>query len=209
MTAVNWRDVKQPIRYPWQWFKHCIVLLPALLLAPAGALAQQANAAIPNWTLATVKNPLTQQEECMLQSAKVSISDGYGEADVTLLISERDLAAVTTSTIDASFNDLRLVIDEGNPIQTKQVVGEKTVVFEQDMAAIVAQFKKGYAVKVYLRFWPTWPATESFRPSSVCGDLPRLTRAWRIAMRRCNRKVFAYRGHRQHELNIFYANSMV
>ncbi|MCP5419145.1 MAG: hypothetical protein H6970_02115 [Gammaproteobacteria bacterium] len=162
MTAVNWRDVKQPIRYPWQWFKHCIVLLPALLLAPAGALAQQANAAIPNWTLATVKNPLTQQEECMLQSAKVSISDGYGEADVTLLISERDLAAVTTSTIDASFNDLRLVIDEGNPIQTKQVVGEKTVVFEQDMAAIVAQFKKGYAVKVYLRFWPTWPATESF-----------------------------------------------
>ncbi|MEE4379826.1 MAG: hypothetical protein V2J55_20245 [Candidatus Competibacteraceae bacterium] len=128
----------------------------------SSVLAQQAEDDAENWVMATVANPVTQQEQCMLKSAVVTISDGYDTTPVTLLINNDGLIVVTESIIDDSFKDLTLVVDENEAIKTQRVVNEKIVVFEQNVEGIIEQFIKGYDATVYLRFWPTFPATQSF-----------------------------------------------
>jgi hypothetical protein len=137
-------------------------LLLTLLLTPATPVAQQAGGVAQTWAVATVKNPLTQQDQCLLQSNTITISDGYGDTKVTLLINDQGLAAVTTSKIDASFQDLTLVVDDNAAIKSDRVIKDETVAFDREAATIVEQFKKGKEATVYLRFWPTWPATQSF-----------------------------------------------
>lgn len=36
------------------------------------------------------------------------------------------------------------------------------LVFDPDIPALIQRFRTGRQVTVYLRFWPTWPATELF-----------------------------------------------
>jgi len=140
----------------------CWLLALLVLMGTSSVLAQQAEDETQNWIVATVTNPVTQQEQCLLKSAVITISDGYDTTPVTLLINDDGLIVVTESIIDDSFKDLALVVDENEAIKTQRVVDEKIVVFEQNVDAIIEQFIKGYDATVYLRFWPTFPATQSF-----------------------------------------------
>jgi hypothetical protein len=139
-----------------------ILAILILWTVPLSVSAQQAEDEAQNWTVVTLKDPLTQKERCLLKSAVITISDGYDTTPVTLLIHDDALSVVTESIIDASFKDLALVVDDNEAIKTQKVIDEKIVVFDQGVATIIEQFKKGYDATVYLRFWPTWPATQSF-----------------------------------------------
>jgi len=37
-----------------------------------------------------------------------------------------------------------------------------SLVFDQDIPGLIKKLRAGKQATVYLRFWPTWPATQSF-----------------------------------------------
>ena len=114
------------------------------------------------WTAESTQDPLTRQEHCLLRSDTQNLQDGYGETPVTLVFNGEALLAVTTSDIDPGFSDLEIVIDDKVSFKTAKVVKKTIVQFDSDLPSLVEQFKAGSWTTVYLRFWPTWPATQRF-----------------------------------------------
>jgi hypothetical protein len=82
---------------------------------------------------------------------------------------------MTDSNIDTGFDDLALQVDGKALIQAGAAVDEKNLRFDSDMAAIIEQFRKGNKVRVYLRFWPTYPATQRYE---AVFSLTGFTRTW-------------------------------
>ncbi|MDG4551338.1 MAG: hypothetical protein P9F19_08115 [Candidatus Contendobacter sp.] len=130
-----------------------------------GGLAQAA------WTAASKPDPLTRQSSCLVSSDPQSTPDGYGTTPVSLVFDGARLLVVTESELDSSFADLQLVIDKNPPIRSAEIARNKmALVFGRDLPDLVRQLRTGRQAVVYLRFWPTWPATESFAiPFSLVG----------------------------------------
>jgi len=115
------------------------------------------------WTAASRPDPLTRQPSCLVSSDPQSTPDGYGATSVSLVFDGARLLAVTESELDLSFADLQLVIDKNPPIRSAQIARNKMIlVFDRELPDLVRQLRTGRQAVVYLRFWPTWPATESF-----------------------------------------------
>lgn len=114
------------------------------------------------WTAGLASDPVSREQHCLLQSEAETTSDGYGQTPVTLVLNERSLMVVTKSAIDSSFSDLTLAVDREQRLKADRIERDNVVVFEQDFTTILEQFKAGQWATVSLRFWPTWPATQSF-----------------------------------------------
>jgi len=124
-------------------------------LAPA--LAEAA------WNAVVRPDPVTRQSRCLLVSDAVITTDGYDATPVFLVVDGANLRVITESELDDSFNDLRLEVDTEPPIQGSQIIHKKMVlVFDRDVPRLIERFRVGKQVAVHLRFWPTWPATQSF-----------------------------------------------
>lgn len=123
------------------------------------------------WTVALKPDPLTRQPRCLVSSDPQPTPDGYDTTPVSLVFNGASLLVVTESELDPSFSDLQLVIDKNPPIRSIQIARNKMIVaFDQDLPDLVRQLRTGRQVVVYLRFWPSWPATESFAvPFSLAG----------------------------------------
>lgn len=123
------------------------------------------------WTAALQPDPLTRQPRCLISSDPQSTSDGYDKTPVFLVFNGASLLVVTESELDASFADLQLVIDKNPPIRSAQIARTKMILaFDQDLPDLVRQLRTGRQAVVYLRFWPTWPATGSFAvPFNLAG----------------------------------------
>jgi len=134
----------------------CSTSLAILTLAVLGTATGFA------WTVDVAKDPLTRQERCLLRSEIQTIQDGYGETPVSLVVNDEALLVVTESQIDPGFGDLELIVDDKAPLKTTKVAQDKVLVFDNDRAMLIDQFKGGAWATVYLRFWPTWPATQRF-----------------------------------------------
>ncbi len=130
-----------------------LAILTLVVLGPATSFA---------WTAAVAKDPVTQQERCLLRSESQTLQDGYGETPVSLVINDEALLVITESQIDPGFGDLELLVDDKAPLKTTKVNKDKILVFDSDRAMLIDQFKAGAWATVYLRFWPTWPATQRF-----------------------------------------------
>jgi hypothetical protein len=126
------------------------------------ALAVRAVNASYAWTAESAQDPLTRQERCLLRSDTQNLQDGYGETPVTLVFNGEALLVVTTSEIDPGFSDLEIVIDDKVSFKTVKVTKKTIVLFDSELPSLVEQFKAGSWTTVYLRFWPTWPATQRF-----------------------------------------------
>ena len=139
----------------------CIIVL---LLVPATAPA--------NWTVypATAGN-----QGCVLETANITVHDGYQDTWVRLSINDERLLVKTDSNIDASFDDTGLQVDGKAVITGAVVVDEKNLRYGADMATIIEQFRKGSRVRIYLRFWPSYPATQRYEARF---SLTGFTRAW-------------------------------
>lgn len=122
------------------------------------------------WTVALKPDPLTRQPRCLVSSDPQSTPDGYDNTPVSLIFNGNSLLVVTESELDPSFADLQLVVDKNPPILTARIARNMILVFDQDVPELVRQLRIGRQVIVYLRFWPTWPATQSFAvPFSLVG----------------------------------------
>lgn len=115
------------------------------------------------WNAVIRSDPVNRQSRCLLVSDPVTTDDGYGVTPVFLALDGAALRVVTESELDASFADLRLEVDMEPAIHSNLIVHQKMIlVFDQEAPRLIEQFRAGKQATVYLRFWPTWPATQSF-----------------------------------------------
>lgn len=142
--------------------KHICVI--ACLLASAVAHA--------DWS---VRQAAAGSNGCVLETANITVHDGYQDTWVRLNINAERLLVMTDSNIDASFDDTALQVDGKTLITAGAAVDEKNLRFDSDMAALIERFRKGNKARVYLRFWPTYPATQRYE---AVFSLAGFTRAW-------------------------------
>lgn len=115
------------------------------------------------WTVVLKPDPLTRQSRCLALSEVRVTPDGYDSTPVTLVFNGVSLLAVTESELDPSFSDLKLVVDKEPPLFSQKLAHKNmTLVFDQDLPRLIQMLRTGRQAMVYLRFWPTWPVTESF-----------------------------------------------
>ena len=129
----------------------------------ASGLLAAASTAEAAWTAAIKPDPLTRQPRCLLSSDPQVTSDGYDSTPVTLVFNGGGLLVVTESELDASFADLQLTVDKEPPLHSDQLARKKMgLIFDQDIPGLIQKLRAGRQATVYLRFWPTWPVTQSF-----------------------------------------------
>jgi hypothetical protein len=127
----------------------------ALLLVQGSALAI--------WTAVIAPDPVSRQQRCLLLSESQVTTDGYDSTPVRLMMDDASLWVVTESELDTSFADLRLQVDAEPMLRSDHLAGRQMIlIFDQDIPALIQRFRTGRQVTVFLRFWPTWPATELF-----------------------------------------------
>jgi len=115
------------------------------------------------WTATIKPDPVTRQSRCLLISDPQTTPDGYDSTPVVLMIDNASLRVITESELDASFNDLHLVVDQEPPMRSNAIIHHQMVlVFDENLPKLIEQFRAGNAAAVYLRFWLTWPVTQSF-----------------------------------------------
>jgi hypothetical protein len=122
----------------------------------------QAAPAAAEWKVAREPDPLTNQARCLIRSDTITLQDGYGDTPVTLVGNGQQWVVVTQSELDTGFADLEVVVDNNPPIKAEKIERNNVVVFTRDYSTLLEQFKPGRKATVYLRFWPTWPATQRF-----------------------------------------------
>ena len=128
----------------------------ALLLA---ALAVVSCAAHAGWAVA---DAVPGKPECVLKTEEISLFDGYQDTRLHLSLGDGALRVKTDSNIDPGFDDVGLAVDGKAFIPADAVVDETDVLFSSGIDAVIEQFIHGRAVTVYLRFWPTYPATQRY-----------------------------------------------
>lgn len=112
---------------------------------------------------------------CALESNEISLHDGYQDTRARLNINEQRLLVITGSNIDTSFDDTALQVDGRAVMTAGRVADEQNLRFDADMPTLIEQFKKGNRVRIYMRFWPTYPATQRYE---LAFSLAGFTRAW-------------------------------
>jgi len=114
---------------------------------------------------------------CALVTEEITLFDGYQDTRLRLSISDGELRVKTESNIDLGFNDVGLAVDGKDFIPADAVVEEKQVLFSSSTAVVIEQFIRGQSVTVYLRFWPSYPATQRY---AARFSLVGFTRAYNI-----------------------------
>lgn len=145
---------RNPVDGPWWRWLAVLGLSGGLALATAPASA--------SWTAAVQPDPLTRQSRCLLVSQTQITSDGYDSTPVFLVFDGASLLVMTESELDTSFADLQLEIDKNPPIRSDKTARNMILVFDQNLPELIRQLREGRQATVYLRFWPTWPATQLF-----------------------------------------------
>ena len=112
---------------------------------------------------------------CVLETEEITRHDGYQDTSVRLNINQQRLLVMTGSNVDTSFDDTALQVDGHAMMTAVSADEEQNLRFDTGMPALVEQFRKGNRVRIYMRFWPTYPATERFE---IAFSLAGFTRAW-------------------------------
>lgn len=99
---------------------------------------------------------------CVLETQEISLFDGYQDTRLRLRVSGEGLRVETESNIDFGFDDVGLAVDGQDFIPADAVADEKDVLFSSGIEAVIGQFIRGRSVTVYLRFWPSYPATQRY-----------------------------------------------
>lgn len=129
----------------------------AIMVAALGLASPAAGA---GWSVTDAAPGMT---ECALETGEISLFDGYQDTRLRLSVTGDELRVKTDSNIDLSFGDVGLSVDGKTFIPADAVVDEKQVLFNSGIEATLEQFVRGQAVTVYLRFWPSYPATKRYQ----------------------------------------------
>lgn len=109
-----------------------------------------------------VVDATTGKAGCTLETGEVSLFDGYQDTRLRLSVADGELRVKTDSNIDFGFSDVGLAVDGKAFIPADAVVDERQVLFNSSMDVVIEQFIRGHSVTVYLRFWPSYPATQRY-----------------------------------------------
>jgi hypothetical protein len=120
-------------------------VLLALILVTAAA----APAGATEWTV----------KQCVLESSRQPMPDGYQETTVHFVVTPRSVALVSQAPLDGTGQDLGVKVDAEPFVRIDKLDGDRRALLDSKYERLVAQFKAGAEVRVQLRFWPTWPAT--------------------------------------------------
>jgi len=131
-----------PLALAW----HGVLALAALCSMPLAAHA--------GWSVA--------EPECVLESEEISLFDGYADTRLRLSVTGAAVRVMTESNIDFGFDDVGLAVDGNGFVPADAVADEKDVLFSSGTGELIEQFIRGRAVTIYLRFWPTYPATRRY-----------------------------------------------
>ncbi|MGD2056745.1 MAG: hypothetical protein PVJ15_08055 [Gammaproteobacteria bacterium] len=96
---------------------------------------------------------------CVLETEEISLFDGYQDTRLKLRVGDGVLQVRTDSNIDLGFDDVGLAVDDKDFVPADAIVDEKHIQFNAFDDGILEQFIRGRTVKLFLRFWPTYPAT--------------------------------------------------
>jgi hypothetical protein len=135
-----------PLDTIWRAAFMCVALCFAPLSARAG------------WSVADA----SETDGCVLETEETSLFDGYQDTRLRLRVTGEGLLVRTESNIDFGFDDVGLAVDGEDFIPADAVTDEKDVLFSSEAEAVIGQFIRGRSVTVYLRFWPSYPATQRY-----------------------------------------------
>lgn len=141
-------DGKLPVCYSLDADWRAPVLFLALCVLPLAAQAE--------WS---VRESVPGVAGCVLETEEISVFDGYQDTRLKLRLANGVLQVRTDSNVDPGFDDVGLAVDGNGFVPADAVVDEKNIRFGSFDDAILGQFIRGRAVRLYLRFWPTYPAT--------------------------------------------------
>lgn len=164
-------SARAPSRRRGAWLA-MLGLLAWCLAAPAGAgetWSVQAGPAGPGG-----------RPGCVLESARQSLPDGYQTSWAQIEVDHGAIRVHSASVLDPGDGDIGLVVDDGAFVRPDEA-GQKAAVFASEYRGLVDAFKRGRRVRVQLRFWPTWPKTDTY---SATFSLMGFTRAY-AEMSRC------------------------
>jgi hypothetical protein len=111
--------------------------------------------AYAQWTL---QQDMRSHAGCVLVSGVASVFDGYNDTSLKLAVHDRKLLVMTDANIDLGASDVGLSVDKNKFIEADGVTNETNVLFETNIESIIEQFIRGRSVKLYLRFWPSYPS---------------------------------------------------
>jgi len=132
------------------------VMCGALIFA---AMCIVSHATRADWFAANTESGIT---GCVLETGEISLFDGYQDTRLRLSVADEELRVKTDSNIDINFSDAGLAVDGKKFIPADAVADEKHLLFSSNAGAIIDQFIRGRSVTVYLRFWPSYPATQRY-----------------------------------------------
>jgi hypothetical protein len=111
------------------------------------------------WTSRAERPPGGTSVQCVLESERQPLSDGYQTTWAQIAIDDKTVRVTTGSVLDPGDRDIGLAVD-GEPLVTADAItSDRTAEFTSRYAALIEDFKRGLRVRVQLRFWPTWPKT--------------------------------------------------
>ena len=111
------------------------------------------------WTVKRPGDVAPGQARCFLELTPMTVSDGYQDTQVAMVVHADAVLIRTESPLDASFADIGMQVDTQPFVPMDTVADRKVAVFTTQYPRLIAQFKQGSKVRVQLRFWPTWPET--------------------------------------------------
>lgn len=127
-----------------------VVLVLVVLGGPASA---------EEWSVKSMPRTDGPGTRCVVESVRQTLPDGYQDTTAYVTVDARTVRVTTGSTLDPSFSDAGLVVDQEPLIPVDRLTGMKTALFEAQYGHLVELFKAGSRLRVQLRFWPEWPAT--------------------------------------------------
>ena len=137
----------------WSSGLAALTLLAGMLASPPDAAAE--------WTVRAEPAPPGRKAGCVLESERQTLPDGYQKTWAQIVVDRESIRVTSASKLDPGDADIGLVVDDESFVPADEVTGERTAVFTTRHDALIEDFKRGLAVRVQLRFWPTWPKTST------------------------------------------------
>ena len=142
--------------------------------APLELTAAQLPFTRGNWTLQRNWDNL-HPGVCRLVSKRQTMDDGYDKTAVWAEIRASQIAILTRSNIDLSYQGTGIQFDDSPAHPIGQLVGKTGVMVAGDFSH---QLGSAQALKVHLGFWPTWPKTRLQEVSIPLGPVHALIPAF-------------------------------
>lgn len=113
------------------------------------------------WFLDRNHDSVSKTTRCLLISQKQNFFDGYTDSTISLQLSKNTLLIKTNSTIDLSYPDIGIYIDQNTPFPLEKLFGDSSILIRQNTQDITSQLLDGQKLTIKLGFWPTWPQTQT------------------------------------------------